>query len=125
MGIGGRGRVRVWKLPPALTLPNVTGPGIMQIVYEVAVVSRLRDPHPTFMNRRSPIRVFAAALGAVVLLSCSDNGPVVQTFIPKPTQINGTRTFVDLSLGDFHSCGLQADGQLFCWGLNTQGQSGN
>jgi alpha-tubulin suppressor-like RCC1 family protein len=104
----------------------VTIPGIMQIVYEIAAGRRgFVTPHPTFMHSRFPLRALAIVFGAVALFSCSDNGPDLPTFLTKPTQINGTRTFVDLSLGDFHSCGLQADGQVFCWGLNTQGQSGN
>jgi alpha-tubulin suppressor-like RCC1 family protein len=76
------------------------------------------------MIRRFPLR-FLAAAGALALASCMDDEPDPETFIPKPVQIEGTRLFVDLSLGDLHSCGLQADGQLFCWGSNLQGQSGN
>src|SRR5215213_1409011 len=77
------------------------------------------------MIRRSALRSFAVAAIAAAAVGCRDNGPEELIFNPKPTEINGNRTFVELSLGDFHSCGLQEDGQVFCWGLNTQGQSGN
>lgn len=73
---------------------------------------------------RSPLR-FIAAVGAFALAGCMNNEPAADTFITKPVAINGTRTFVELSLGDLHSCGRQADGQVFCWGSNNAGQSGN
>ena len=31
--------------------------------------------------------------------------------------------FVDLSLGSEHTCGLQRDGTVLCWGDNTYGQT--
>lgn len=77
------------------------------------------------MHSRFSIRAAAFVLGAFALVGCNDIGPDLPTFLTKPTQMNDSRPFVDLSLGDSHSCGLQADGQVFCWGLNTQGQSGN
>src|SRR5262245_40944338 len=76
------------------------------------------------MIRRSSLR-FLAALGTLAAIGCHDAGDATETWVTKPTLVNGNKTFVDLSLGDYHSCGLQGDGQLFCWGINTQGQSGN
>jgi alpha-tubulin suppressor-like RCC1 family protein len=76
------------------------------------------------MIRHSSFRALLL-VAAVAVAGCNDAGPELPTFILQPVQINGSRVFVDLSLGDFHSCGLQADGEVFCWGLNTQGQSGN
>jgi alpha-tubulin suppressor-like RCC1 family protein len=32
-------------------------------------------------------------------------------------------TFVQVSSGDFHTCGLRADGTVACWGTNANGQS--
>lgn len=104
----------------------MTGSDIIQIVYEVSrLFADLVTPHPTFMIRRSLFRILPVVLGLTVVLSCADVGPDLPTVFPKPLRVNGNNTFTDLSLGDFHSCGLQANGQAFCWGLNAQGQSGN
>jgi alpha-tubulin suppressor-like RCC1 family protein len=47
---------------------------------------------------------------------------------PRPAAIatTGDSTFFGLSVGDDHACAIRArDGQLFCWGRNTNGQVGN
>lgn len=78
------------------------------------------------MNRRSSLRILTVIFGAVALLSCAEPGPEPATFATSPQLAStGGKTFTDLALGDFHSCGVQANGEVFCWGLNTQGQSGN
>ena len=33
--------------------------------------------------------------------------------------------FVDVAVGDSHSCALKSDGTVWCWGSNDQGQLGN
>ena len=77
------------------------------------------------MIRRSPLRLLAVAIGAVALFGCADTGPQAATYATKPTLVNGNKTFTDITGGDFHTCALQANGEAFCWGLNSQGQSGN
>jgi hypothetical protein len=37
----------------------------------------------------------------------------------------GGRAFVGLAVGDFHTCGITAPGQAWCWGENTYGQLGD
>jgi alpha-tubulin suppressor-like RCC1 family protein len=37
----------------------------------------------------------------------------------------GTRTFVEIRAGIFHTCGRTAAGRVYCWGWNTSGQLGD
>lgn len=41
------------------------------------------------------------------------------------TNIDFLNNFTDVSNGLYHSCGLTATGDVYCWGLNTSGQLGN
>ena len=48
--------------------------------------------------------------------------------IPVPvdtTSILGEKTFVQLSVGQFHSCGIMSDGDAYCWGRDDFGQLGD
>ena len=103
----------------------MTTRGIIQIVYEVAAVRGFVTPHPIVMTRRPLFRALVCLLGGVAAVGCADTAPEKPTYIATPTLVNGGKTFVDITGGDFHTCALQADGQAFCWGINTQGQSGN
>jgi alpha-tubulin suppressor-like RCC1 family protein len=42
-----------------------------------------------------------------------------------PVAVAGGLTFTQLVVGDFHSCGLDAAGNAYCWGSNATGQLGN
>ena len=42
-----------------------------------------------------------------------------------PVAVEGAPAFTRISAGTGHSCGLTADGQLWCWGRGTEGQLGN
>jgi alpha-tubulin suppressor-like RCC1 family protein len=44
---------------------------------------------------------------------------------PSPTTVSGIGGAVVLALGTFHSCARRADGDIRCWGRNTNGQLGN
>src|SRR5688572_7470089 len=77
------------------------------------------------MIRRSALRFLAAAAAAIMLTGCLNTTEPKDESILSPTPISGNQTFVDLSVGDYHSCGLQANGEARCWGTNSQGQSGN
>ena len=41
-----------------------------------------------------------------------------------PVMVTGGKTFTKLAAGRFHTCGLLANGEVWCWGLNTGGQLG-
>jgi alpha-tubulin suppressor-like RCC1 family protein len=77
------------------------------------------------MKSRFASRFLFACVAAATLVSCNDVNTTEPTARATPAAILGNKTFVDLALGDFHSCALQANGEAFCWGINTQGQSGN
>lgn len=42
-----------------------------------------------------------------------------------PTPVSGSLTFVAVSAGGAHTCGLAAGGTAYCWGLNAYGQVGD
>jgi alpha-tubulin suppressor-like RCC1 family protein len=43
---------------------------------------------------------------------------------PGPVQVAGGLSFVAISVGGFHNCGLTADGSAYCWGMNEYGELG-
>jgi len=45
-------------------------------------------------------------------------------FTTSATQIGGGMTFTSLSMGHDHSCGVGADGNVYCWGSNLRGGLG-
>lgn len=52
------------------------------------------------------------------------NGPGVE---PQalPVHVAGNIRFVEISAGGTHACGIDANSDAWCWGLNTSGQLGN
>lgn len=42
-----------------------------------------------------------------------------------PVQVSGGLKFAQISVGQFHVCGVTLDGTLYCWGWNSRGQIGN
>ena len=71
------------------------------------------------------VRLLALVPAAAVLAGCNDvtgpENPSRSNAVP----VAGSTVFTSLSLGDYHSCGLQANGEALCWGANDKGQSGN
>ena len=52
------------------------------------------------------------------------DGTSLQQEHAAPTQVAGGYSFVAISAGGFHNCGLTADGSAYCWGRNEDGQLG-
>lgn len=77
------------------------------------------------MNRRFVLRVLTVIAASATVVSCTEVTAPVSLSRAVPAPILGSRVFTELALGDFHSCGLTVGGEAFCWGVNTQGQSGN
>lgn len=44
------------------------------------------------------------------------------TIVDEPTQVAGFRVLTTVSLDQFHACGVDGAGALFCWGSNVHGQ---
>lgn len=61
--------------------------------------------------------VFLIALVAPARPSSPEGGPVDLQ--------EGQRTFVQVSTGQLHTCGLTEDGAAYCWGRNENGELGN
>lgn len=46
-------------------------------------------------------------------------------WVTSPQQVGGGHPFTSIAAGGFHTCGLTASGEAWCWGANTDGQLGN
>ena len=51
-------------------------------------------------------------------------GTVTQTANPAPAPVAGGHAFTQLRAGPAHVCGLEADGDVWCWGTNEAGLLG-
>jgi hypothetical protein len=60
--------------------------------------------------------------GVITFCSVSDGGTASDC--PGPTPVAGNLRFVAIAAGNSHTCGLVATGQMYCWGLNADGQLG-
>jgi alpha-tubulin suppressor-like RCC1 family protein len=45
--------------------------------------------------------------------------------VASPHQVGAATTWVSVAAGADHTCGIQQDGSLWCWGFNGSGQVGN
>lgn len=69
--------------------------------------------------RRPPTRMTAATCVGVALLAI----PILST--AEPSGSAGAPSGPRVSLGQYHSCAIDADGGLWCWGWNGCGQLGD
>jgi alpha-tubulin suppressor-like RCC1 family protein len=66
-------------------------------------------------------------LGATTTVICGDTtsqSAVLAACSPTPIAVNTTLRFTALAAGFFHTCGLVAGGDVYCWGSNEHGQLG-
>ena len=52
-------------------------------------------------------------------------GPEGEGKLSSPVKADGPQGVVDLSAGLNHTCALESNGDVWCWGLNDEGQLGN
>jgi hypothetical protein len=60
--------------------------------------------------------------GRITACSISNDGV---TGCPGPQPVSGNLRFVSITAGFQHTCGLVANGQMYCWGLDDGGQLGS
>jgi len=51
-------------------------------------------------------------------------GDATDAPVPEPSLVTGLARVVDLDLGEYHSCALDADGAVWCWGRNKDEEIG-
>ena len=64
-------------------------------------------------------------LGSVTAESCSGNATYSLPCSTRPAQVQGVPKFIGIAAGANHTCGLVADGSVYCWGADDRGQLGN
>lgn len=58
-------------------------------------------------------------------IGTTDNVSTDPSVNPTPVPVQGNLSFVALSGGQYFTCGLGSNGQLYCWGNNDYGQLGS
>jgi alpha-tubulin suppressor-like RCC1 family protein len=51
--------------------------------------------------------------------------PDAATIVATPTKVEGLPTVVAIAAGSDHTCAIDVDQRLWCWGVNGNGQTGN
>ena len=64
-------------------------------------------------------------LGVPSTESCANGPSFSEACSPLPVLVSGLPKFIDITAGDEHTCGLVADGSVYCWGEGDFGQLGN
>jgi len=66
-------------------------------------------------------------LGATTTITCGDPSipnAALGPCSPTPIAVNTPLRFTAITAGFFHTCGLVANGDVYCWGGNSEGQLG-
>ena len=64
-------------------------------------------------------------LGSVTTESCNGNSSYSLPCSTRPIQVLGVPKFVGIAAGSNHTCGLVANGSVYCWGAGDHGELGN
>jgi len=64
-------------------------------------------------------------LGVATSESCNGNATYSLICSTQPVQPVGVPKFIGIAAGATYTCGLVADGSVYCWGGNDRGQLGN
>jgi alpha-tubulin suppressor-like RCC1 family protein len=90
------------------------------------------------LDLRKITQAAAATMGGFLLLGgCGGAGdgdageaddpflPLPEERFPRPVPVSADLTFAAVTTSHHHSCGLQSDGRVWCWGSNEFGQLGS
>ncbi|MEO6863827.1 MAG: hypothetical protein ABI229_00100 [Gemmatimonadaceae bacterium] len=64
-------------------------------------------------------------LGVATTESCNGNATYSLVCSTRPVHVQGVPKFIGIAAGATYTCGLAADGSVYCWGANDRGQLGN
>ncbi len=90
-------------------------------------------------NCRKSEYAATVALSAVILAGCGGGGgeggegepddgpffPLPEEGFPRPVRVSETLSFTAITTSHHHTCALQPDGKVWCWGSNEYGQLGS
>lgn len=94
---------------PMLVAPGTTWADVSTSWFNTCAISTSRELYCWGQNIRG-----AAGIGRT------------SRMVARPTPVgSGGGGWLDVSTGGWHTCGVRADGTLWCWGQNTMGQVGN
>jgi hypothetical protein len=128
--ISAAGELRCWgegtEGDPYATQPNVLGSGWRAIAVSKHMEDlAMEDPPEHDDTHRCGIREDGS-------LMCWGNNqfgqlgiePSASAYVSEPLRVGSGDDWVDVAVGEDHSCGIRAGGRLVCWGLNRERQLG-
>jgi alpha-tubulin suppressor-like RCC1 family protein len=131
-GITGSGQLFCWGSDTNGQLGNGASSGF-GVPHPISASNVMGMPASKEMALGHDFGCDLAAFGAIF---CSGNNSLGQlgnggisggTTSPVPINdgmVTGVKSFRSIAAGNFHSCGLTAENNLFCWGSGTSGQLG-
>ena len=75
------------------------------------------------MSIRDTILALSLGMDVVRRALCRNSPTLADSTVP--VEVAGGLSFVQISAGDEHTCGVTFSGRVYCWGYNQQGQVGN
>lgn len=78
------------------------------------------SPHTPLLSTAVEENCFVCGRNNVGQLGVGSQGDVLE---PQPVQF--AHQWAHVSFGDYHTCGISSEGQLYSWGLSNKGQLGH